>query len=39
VDEEEEILSLEKSFNKNSSNENDYESSSTEESILKQINR
>ena len=37
--EEEEMLSLEKTFNKNSSNENDYESSSTEESILKQINR
>ena len=37
--EEEEILSLEKTFNKNNSNENDYESSSTEESILKQINR
>ena len=37
--EEEEMLSLEKTFNKNSSNENDFESSSTEESILKQINR
>ncbi len=37
--EEEEILSLEKTFNKNNSNENDYESSSAEESILKQINR
>ena len=37
--EEEEILSLEKTFNKNNSNENDDESSSAEESILKQINR
>ena len=36
---EEEILSLEKTFNKNTSNENDYETGSAEESILKQINR
>ena len=38
-DEEEEILSFQKIIEKNNPDENDYESSSAEESILKQINR
>jgi len=38
-EEEEEIFSFEKEFNKNNADETDYESSSAEESILKQINK
>ena len=39
LDEEEEIFSFEKTLNKNNPDETDYESSSAEESILKQINK